>query len=103
MKARDGRRSELRSVYFQIYMTYNNSHVTLEELGDKYHVSKQRVWQIVRLCKIGDGNYFRGLEKLNEVKESISNAKIKEIKCSKRPEHFHSLNRKTTFKIIDKK
>ena len=71
MKARDGRRSELRSVYFQIYMTYNNSHVTLEELGDKYHVSKQRVWQIVRLCKIGDGNYFRGLEKLNEVKKEL--------------------------------
>ena len=47
--------------------------------------------------------YNEAAEKLNEVKKSISNAKIKEIKCSKRPEHFHSLNRKTTFKIIDKK
>ena len=47
--------------------------------------------------------YNEAAEKLNEVKKSISNAKIKEIKCSKRPEHFQSLNRKTTFKIIDKK
>lgn len=47
--------------------------------------------------------YNEAAEKLNEVKKSISNAKIKEIKCSKRPEYFHSLNRKTTFKIIDKK
>ena len=47
--------------------------------------------------------YDEATEKLNEVKKSISNAIIKEIKCSKRPEHFHSLNRKTTFKIIDKK
>ena len=47
--------------------------------------------------------YNEAAEKLNEVKKSISNAKIKEIKCSKRPEHFNSLNRKTTFKIIDKK
>ena len=70
MKARDGRRSKLRSVYFQIYMTYTNSNVTLEEIGDKYHVSKQRVWQIVRLCKIGNGNYCKGLESLNKVKKS---------------------------------
>ena len=47
--------------------------------------------------------YNEAAEKLNEVKKSILNAKIKEIKCSKRPEHFHSLNRKTTFKIIEKK
>ena len=41
-------------------------------------------------------------EKLTEVQKSISNAEIKEIKCSKRPEYFHSLNRKTTFKITEK-
>ena len=48
-------------------------------------------------------SYDTAAEKLTEVQKSISNAKIKEIKCSKRPEHFNSLNRKTTFKIIDEK
>ena len=43
--------------------------------------------------------YEKATEKLTEVQKSILNAEIKEIKCSKRPEHFHSLNRKTTFKI----
>ena len=47
--------------------------------------------------------YNEAAEKLTEVQKSISNAEIKEIKCSKRPEHFHSLNRKTTFKITEKK
>tara|TARA_B100000963_G_scaffold225539_1_gene196743 strand:+ start:405 stop:2534 length:2130 start_codon:yes stop_codon:yes gene_type:complete len=46
--------------------------------------------------------YEKATEKLTEVQKSISNAEIKKIKCSKRPEYFHSLNRKTTFKIIEK-
>ena len=46
--------------------------------------------------------YEKATEKLTEVQKSISNAEIKEIKCSKRPEYFHSLNRKTTFKITEK-
>jgi predicted DNA-binding protein YlxM (UPF0122 family) len=47
-------------------MTYTNSYTTLEEIGNKYDVSKQRVWQIVRYCKLGEGNYYKGLKLYNE-------------------------------------
>ena len=52
-------------------MTYTNSHTTLEDIGLKYGVSKQRVWQVIRYCKLGNGNYYKGLEKYNEVYKSF--------------------------------
>ena len=60
------RKTDLKTLYFNIYMTYTNSYTTLEEIGNKYDVSKQRVWQIVRYCKLGEGNYYKGLKLYNE-------------------------------------
>ena len=60
------RKTELKKLYFNIYMTYTNSYTTLEEIGTKYDVSKQRVWQIIRYCKLGDGNYYKGLKLYND-------------------------------------
>ena len=64
------RKTELKKLYFNIYMTYTNSYTTLEEIGTKYDVSKQRVWQIIRYCKLGDGNYYKGLKLYNDTYKS---------------------------------
>ena len=63
-------RSELKGIYFNIYMTYTNSHTTMEDIGLKYELSKQRVWQIIRYCSLGGGNYYKGLEDYNNVHKS---------------------------------
>jgi|TARA_R110000803_G_scaffold52487_4_gene108078 predicted DNA-binding protein YlxM (UPF0122 family) len=31
---------------------------TMESIGDVYNISKQRVHQIIRRCKIGEGHYY---------------------------------------------
>ena len=64
------RKTDLKTLYFNIYMTYTNSYTTLEEIGNKYDVSKQRVWQIVRYCRLGEGNYYKGLKLYNETYKS---------------------------------
>lgn len=51
-------------------MTYTNSYTTLEDIGRKYDVSKQRVWQIIRYCKLGGGDYYKGLKLYNDVQKS---------------------------------
>ena len=51
-------------------MTYINSYTTLEEVGRKHNISKQRVWQIVRFCRLGEGNYYTGLKLYNETYKS---------------------------------
>ncbi len=60
------KKAELKDIYFNIYMTYTNSYTTLEDIGYKYDISKQRVWQIIRYCRLGDGNYYKGLEAYNK-------------------------------------
>jgi predicted DNA-binding protein YlxM (UPF0122 family) len=60
------KKPDLKTLYFNIFMTYTNSHVTLEDIGTKYGVSKQRVWQIIRHCRIGKGDYYRGLRLYNQ-------------------------------------
>ena len=65
------RTTELKKVYFKIYMTYTNSYATLEEVGRKYNISKQRVWQIVRYSKLGNGDYYKGLKSYNETRKSF--------------------------------
>tara|TARA_R110002051_G_scaffold159926_1_gene231378 strand:- start:1353 stop:1646 length:294 start_codon:yes stop_codon:yes gene_type:complete len=34
---------------------------TMEQIGEIYDISKQRVWQIIRRCKLGDGNYYEAV------------------------------------------
>lgn len=80
------RKTDLKTIYFSIYLTYVNSHSTLEDIGFKYNISKQRVWQIVRFCKLGEGDYYRGLKSYNKVYKSFkkeyqeANAKTLNIK-----------------------
>ncbi len=46
---------------------------TLVEIGEDYKISKQRVWQIITRCKLGDGDYYVGVNvarnKWNELKK----------------------------------
>ena len=51
-------------------MTYTNSYITLEEIGRKHDISRQRVWQIIRYCKLGEGNYYTGLKLYNDTYKS---------------------------------
>tara|TARA_R100000789_G_C3007279_1_gene150374 strand:+ start:709 stop:1017 length:309 start_codon:yes stop_codon:yes gene_type:complete len=65
------KKTDLKTLYFNIYMTYVNSHTTLEDIGNKYDISKQRVWQIIRYCKLGNGDYYKGLNSYNRAYESF--------------------------------
>ena len=40
-----------------IYNLYRDGE-TMERIGEKYGGSKQRVHQIIRRCKIGEGHYY---------------------------------------------
>ena len=67
------RKSELKKAYFEIYMKYKNNYITLEDIGNKYGISKQRVWQIIRYSKIGKGDYYAGLREYEQTKTKIKN------------------------------
>ena len=55
-----GKRKDLRKKYFEIFMLSLNSECTLEEIGVRYGMTKQRVWQIVRFNELGAGDYYAG-------------------------------------------
>lgn len=61
------KKAERKKLYFEIYMLYTNSDITLEDLGYKYDMSKQRVWQIIRMSKIGMSDYYKGLKVYNDI------------------------------------
>ena len=74
----------------QIHKLYLDGE-TLESIGNKYSISKQRVWQIVRRCKMGDGNYYSAVDiesKKRKLPEELYNAWLKDkgIKTIKRKE-----------------
>ncbi len=46
-------------------------------------------------------SYKIAQSRLNEIRKLFKNAKVREIKCTNRSELFHSLNRKTTFKLFE--
>tara|TARA_B100001093_G_scaffold199790_1_gene191972 strand:- start:6365 stop:6682 length:318 start_codon:yes stop_codon:yes gene_type:complete len=64
-------RTDLKKLYFNVFMTYNNTDLTLEDIGMQYGITKQRVWQIIRFCKLGNGDYYRGLSEYNKVYRSF--------------------------------
>ena len=70
-------RYDKKRMYFSIYMLYKNSDATLEEIGMKYKISKQRVWQIVRMCRLGHSDYYKGLKVYNEVCKKVKNLREK--------------------------
>jgi len=55
-----GKRISLRKKYFEIFMLSLNSESTLEEIGVRYGMTKQRAWQIVRFNELGNGDYYLG-------------------------------------------
>ena len=54
----------------EIHSLYLNGW-TMEEIGKKYDLTKQRVWQIIRRCKLGDGNYYQGQQTENEKRRDL--------------------------------
>ena len=67
------RRTDKNKQYFDIFMHSMNSDMTLEEIGIKYGITKQRVWQIVRFNYLGSGDYYRGYRMYMEKKTEIDN------------------------------
>jgi hypothetical protein len=47
-------------LYEEIFNKYSTTTLTLQELGKKYGLTKQRISQIVIRCQMGDGDYYRG-------------------------------------------
>jgi predicted DNA-binding protein YlxM (UPF0122 family) len=73
------RREKQRNKYFEIFMLTLNTNYTLEEIGVKFGISKQRVWQIVRFNHLGAGDYYRGYN----LYTAFNNALLKDTKLSK--------------------
>ena len=73
------KREKQRTKYFEIFMLTLNTDLTLEEIGAKFNVSKQRVWQIVRFNHLGAGDYFRGYTLYTD----FYNALLKDTNLSK--------------------
>ena len=47
--------------YKKIYEKWEEGNTTLKELGEHHNVTKQRMWQIITRCKLGDGDYYSGV------------------------------------------
>ena len=73
------RRDRQRDKYFEIFMLTLNTNMTLEEIGVKFKITKQRVWQIVRFNHIGAGDYYRGYDAYTD----FSNALLNDTSLSK--------------------
>ena len=48
--------------YRTMFDKWSKDEVTLEELGNEYGVTKQRMWQIITRCKLGQGDYYYGVQ-----------------------------------------
>jgi len=51
---------ELSEKYEKIYALYTGTDSTLQQVGDEFGLSRQRVFQIVQRCKLGNGDYYGG-------------------------------------------
>ena len=47
--------------YREMYDKWQTENDTLQQIGKEYGITKQRVWQIVTRCKLGDGDYYVGV------------------------------------------
>ena len=48
--------------YRTMYERWLKEKLTLEQLGNEYELTKQRVWQIITRCKLGQGDYYYGVQ-----------------------------------------
>ena len=55
-------------IYFEYKYT---KEVTMEQLAEKYSITKQRIWQIIRRCQLGEGDYYEGFENFKEKEDSL--------------------------------
>ena len=46
--------------YRGIYQEWRKNKSTLQEIGLRHNITKQRVHQIITRCKLGDGDYYNG-------------------------------------------
>ena len=53
---------ESQEKYERIYSMWQEDESTLQEIGEYFDLTKQRVWQIVTRCKLGDGDYYLGTQ-----------------------------------------
>jgi len=53
---------ESQEKYERIYSMWQEDESTLQEIGSHFDLTKQRVWQIVTRCKLGDGDYYLGTQ-----------------------------------------
>lgn len=56
------KKAESQEKYSRIYDAWINEEFTLQEIGERFELTKQRVWQIVTRCKLGDGDYYVGTQ-----------------------------------------
>tara|TARA_R100001510_G_scaffold51796_1_gene51916 strand:- start:255 stop:599 length:345 start_codon:yes stop_codon:yes gene_type:complete len=67
---------ESQEKYTKIYQDWVFQDITLLELADEYDLTKQRIWQIITRCKLGDGDYYLGTQvarnKWNELNSTYS-------------------------------
>ena len=61
----------------QIYTDYKNSDVTMDGLAHQYDLTKQRVWQIIRRCQLGDGDYYQGYVRYKSKEDSLKELGVK--------------------------
>ena len=52
-----------------IYREYVETKQTMEQLAERYNITKQRVWQIIRRCTLGEGDYYKGFENFKHKKQ----------------------------------
>ena len=60
-----------------IYKEYIETKQTMEQLANKYNMTKQRIWQIIRRCTMGEGDYYKGFNNFKTKEESLKELGIK--------------------------
>jgi len=55
----------------QIFKEYNDTDITMDGLAYRHELTKQRVWQIIRRCKLGDGDYYQGYTRYKSKEDSL--------------------------------
>ena len=45
-------------IYKEIVTLYSSGTMTMKEIGEKFDITKQRVWQIITKMEKGQGDYY---------------------------------------------
>ena len=61
MKIKSLSKQEIESyekIYKEIVTLYSSGTMTMKEIGERFDITKQRVWQIITKIKKGQGDYY---------------------------------------------